>query len=668
MVVGRMPTNCLGPVVTLAPDDETVPMRRRLRQRLKVWESAYGQNSWVARVVLKGVTLIYRSSPTSYRSTKEVTDERQRSVISQEITDMLSRGVISQAQPRRQQIVSRIFCVTKKGTDKLRPCLDLRPLNRHLDPPKFKLEGLPVLRNLVQPQDFCCSVDLSSAYWHIPLSKKVKQWFRFEWEGQTYEFEVLPFGVSVAPWIFWRILKPWASSLRAQGVRLTVYLDDILVLGASKEECVCHTQMVTDSLQALGFCLNQKKSVLVPSRRATFLGFELDTSQMTFSLPAEKVRRIARSCRRLANFAQARKFRSLRELSRVLGQITAAGDALLAHRRRSVSLEKCRAIALRQGLTWDQSCTLTQEAICELRWWAANLKHCPGRPVRLPPPSVVITTDASALGWGGYISACLFDKTLVGRSFGGRLPDGLVNKVSNETELYAIQQSVRTLARMVSLRGKHVRIRTDNTAAMFYVNKGGGRSLALSRGARPLWDTCSRRGISLSAEHLPGDLNDRADAISRRAMTPADWRLKRQYFKWLTNEFRFHPTIDAFAEPSNTLVKRFASRYPVPGSVRVSGLELEFAKERAFCFPPPRLVGRLLSVLRDQRAVALVVVPHNRGAYWWPSLRAGSLRMATSAAVDVLRRQSGMAWCSGLRMTAALFCGGSWKMEDILHH
>ena len=322
-----------------------------------------------------------------------------------------------------------------------------------------------------------------------------------------------------------------------------------------------------------------------------------------------------------------------------------------------MALERSRAVALRDGCHWDMPCHLSPSAIRELRWWASNLAHCPGRPIWMRPPSIVITTDASAMGWGSYVSACSFDRTMVGRSFGGRLPDDLVAKVSNETELYAIQQAVRTLARVVALRGHHVRVRTDNTAAMFYVNKGGGRSLALSKGARPLWDTCARRGIFLSAEHLPGEENTRADFISRRVLTPSDWRMNRSRFQEIAAEFRYDPTIDAFAEPSNALMRRFASRYPLPGSVGIGGLELDFSRERAFCFPPPRLVGRLLSLLREQRAKALLVVPHNPGAHWWPLLQRGLVRAITVPARRLLLKQSGMGWFTNLQMTVALFCG-----------
>ena len=650
--------------MTLLPDDEMVPLRRRLRQRLKVWESTFGRNSWVARLVRKGVTLPFTMTPTPYRCFREVTDVAQREVISTEVSEMVRRGVIRRARPRAREIVSRIFCVAKKGTNKLQPCLDLRPLNRFLDPPRFRLEGLPVLRQLVQHQDFCCSIDLSSAYWHVPLARGVKRWFRFAWEGRTYEFDVLPFGVSIAPWVFWKILRPWAASLRAKGVRLTVYLDDILIMGRSPEECARHTQMVADSLQALGFCLNVGKSVLDPTQRIKFLGVEVDTVEMTFSLPDEKIRTIARSCRRLANYAEAGRSQSLRSLSRTLGQITAAGEALLAHRRRSVELERARAQALRKGVRWDEPCPLSAGAVSELRWWSANLRRCPGRPIRLPTPSIVLTTDASAMGWGCIVTSCSFDSSLVGRSFGGRLPDDLTQRVSNETELYAIEQSVRTMARMTSLRGRHVRIRTDNTAAMFYVNRGGGRSLALSKRARPLWDTCARRGVALSAEHLPGEDNLGADAISRRKYSPADWRLKTRTFRALMKKFRYAPTIDAFAEPANTQLRRFASRYPVPGSLGLGGLELDYAKERAFCFPPPRLVGQLLTTLTTQRAKALLVVPSTRGAHWWPLLEQGAVRKYVFKARYGLDRRFGKISYKNLRLMAILYCGDWSKRDD----
>ena len=349
--------------MALLPDNTTIPMRSRLKRRVREWVARFGASSWATKLVRRGVVLPLRERPSPYRAIQRPLGVDQRLAISSEIAQMLKVGAIRRTSPRPDSIVSSIFCVNKKGTDKLWPCLDLHSLNRFLDPPRFRLDGLLVVRKLIQQGDWTCSIDLSSAYWHIPLSRKVKRYFHFQWEGSTYQFDVLPFGVSVAPWIFWKVLRPWTQSLRSKGIRVVVYLDDILIMADSAESCVRHTQIAASGLQALGFCQNQKKSSLVPSRNCTFLGVDIDTSKMVFSLPRQKRQRIARTCRRMANFAESGVSPLVRELSRLLGQFTAASDALLMHRRCSVMLERARAEALKTGGGWDSPCTLRYYAV-----------------------------------------------------------------------------------------------------------------------------------------------------------------------------------------------------------------------------------------------------------------------------------------------------------------
>jgi hypothetical protein len=64
----------------------------------------------------------------------------------------------------------------------------------------------------------------------------------------------VPFGLSSVPWIFTKILKPVAALLREHGVRLTVYIDDILIMAESKELAEEHTAaLVLSVLKILGF-------------------------------------------------------------------------------------------------------------------------------------------------------------------------------------------------------------------------------------------------------------------------------------------------------------------------------------------------------------------------------------------------------------------------------
>ena len=64
------------------------------------------------------------------------------------------------------------------------------------------------------------------------------------------------------------------ENLRAQGMRLKVYLDDILLM----EQCPTHLSVnqkeVLTLLENLEFVINAKKSMLTPLQRVTFLGFD----------------------------------------------------------------------------------------------------------------------------------------------------------------------------------------------------------------------------------------------------------------------------------------------------------------------------------------------------------------------------------------------------------
>ena len=50
-----------------------------------------------------------------------------------------------------------------------------------------------------------------------------------------------------------------------------MYLDDFLLLAATVEEAVKNTQLVMTLFQSLGFTINLKKSLLIPTQAITFL-------------------------------------------------------------------------------------------------------------------------------------------------------------------------------------------------------------------------------------------------------------------------------------------------------------------------------------------------------------------------------------------------------------
>ena len=80
---------------------------------------------------------------------------------------------------------------------------------------------------------------------------------------------------------------------------MIIYLDDILVLSTTMEQCLIDAQIVVDTLASLGFMIKAKKSVTKPSQSFFYLGYLWDTVRMTCSLPPEKLDNIKFYCREI---------------------------------------------------------------------------------------------------------------------------------------------------------------------------------------------------------------------------------------------------------------------------------------------------------------------------------------------------------------------------------
>src|ERR1700684_1477744 len=120
---------------------------------------------------------------------------------------------------------------------------------------------------MIRPGDFLTSIDLQDGYLHVPVSTSSQSFLQFCWRNRFYRFRCLPFGLSSAPLVFTKLLRPVVQRLREMGIRVMVYLDDFIVLSSSYEESLRHTKIVRETLEAYGWLLNLEKSLLEPSTR-----------------------------------------------------------------------------------------------------------------------------------------------------------------------------------------------------------------------------------------------------------------------------------------------------------------------------------------------------------------------------------------------------------------
>ena len=88
--------------------------------------------------------------------------------------------------------------------------------------------------------------------------------------------------------LFTKILKPVYAMLHQMG-RLNVgYITDSYLQRENKEDCQANISDTCDLFSKLGFTLHPVKSVLKPVQVLTFLGFVLNSVDMTVSLTQEK--------------------------------------------------------------------------------------------------------------------------------------------------------------------------------------------------------------------------------------------------------------------------------------------------------------------------------------------------------------------------------------------
>ena len=533
-------------------------------------------------------------------------------IVQEEITSLLNKGAIRLIPESQAHFVCSMFLVSKKDGS-FRPVLNLKPLNSHTTPKHFKMEGLPVVKDALQEGDFMCTVDLKDAFLHVPLHPSHQRFFQFRWQNQLYQYTATPFGWSRSPQWFQAFTSHIAKICRSQfNFRLVVYLDDFLVLGASKNEAEKNTRTLLLLLEHFGFTPNWKKSTLIAAQSREFLGTVVDSVQMTLSVPPEKLVRYRQAAKRLARRAKANKPVHLHNLQSVVGQLQSCAQCIPLCRMRMAGLLR----ALRDALHFCQPPKLDQEAIEDLDSWSLLAAAWNGKSFRVVSPDFLFTTDAGPVGYGAHCT--VFPHPMV--TVQGRFLSLTKLDSTNEKELQAILFAFRSFRRHFQWSHCHVRVVTDSATSMLYINKTGGRVPSLMAITKRILKYALEFKITLTAEFIGTKANWRADDLSRKFEHPQyELRLKKDIFASVDQFFGPHQ-VDTFAAVENHQLPLYISWRPDPFSMYADLFSRKLPQGSLFCFPPFCLILRLLNKIRAEFRQATVLVPFWVSRPWWPVL------------------------------------------------
>ncbi|XP_011883838.1 PREDICTED: uncharacterized protein LOC105570987 [Vollenhovia emeryi] len=406
--------------------------------------------------------------------------------------------------------------------------------------------------------------------------------------SKLYEFVALPFGLSTAPYIFTKILKPVAAFLRGKGFLSIIYLDDFLLLGDSVGECVSNVRVTLRLLKSLGFIVNHDKSDLAPSQFKKFLGFIFNSREMSIELPEDK---------RLANLQRIKKFSKMksckiRQFASLIGSLISICRATPYGFLYTRDFEREKFWACREyDNDFDKTMRLPSSLQPDFKWWSNTLRCSPiSSPLNSPEFSFVIYTDASLTGWGA---------SMENQSTHGWWSDEEKAEHINFLELKAVEYALKCFVSSES--SKHILLRVDNTTAIAYINKMGSIQFPkLAALAKVIWQWCEVRNLHLLASYISSEDNYIADAESRVISTETEWELNASAFEEISDQFGPFD-IDLFATYANSKCDSFCSWFPDPLSVAVDAFTVDWSRVYFYAFPPFAIITKTLrKIIKDK--------------------------------------------------------------------
>jgi len=570
-----------------------------------------GASDFVVNVLREGYKIQFHSPPplSDVPLTESVSNDPQKdSLIEEHIQLLLDKRALEIVHPPYSKgFYSRLFMVPKQGTNKWRPIIDLKSLNQLVVIPRFKMETILTIWKSLIPQNFCFSVDLTDAYLHVPMHKASRRYLRIVRGGKVYQFRVLPFGLSTAPWIFTQVVQEVKKMLHVQNILMHIYLDDWLVQVTSFSLGQTQSDYLVQLCHRLGLIVNQEKSELIPTQDFSFIGAH-------FNLFLERVfpqqKNIEKVQKAVSKFLQnpdqtAQSWQSL------IGTLNAQYRFIHIARLFTRPIQWFLMDSWRQGVgDPHQVVSFPLHLNRYLEWWMDQVENPVGVPLIQPEYTLRMFTDASTTGWGAHVEGLMYQ---------GDWSREESRLHINVLELRAV---VNAVIHHNPPQGSVILTSTDNTTVMAYINRQGGtHSRELMEETFRLYMILEERDIQIRAQYIPGRLNVIADQLSRKGQNlPTEWSIHQEaidrvFSMWL------RPLIDLFATRHNSKCPMFVSPVPDPLALDVDALSLVWEGMEAYAYPPHQILSNVLQKFQLCKNCKLIVVaPYWQKQTWLPLL------------------------------------------------
>lgn len=597
------------------------------------WINTLECSPWVTEVLKFGYRLPFTSLPGHYEEGNNASVIAEPRVVEEMILELQKTGVIEfvSHKPHCVNPLGLVKKETEQGP-KYRLVLDAsRWLNLHVQPPTVKLAHLEMALSMTAQDEYQMVFDLKSAYHHVKIAPEHVPFLgacaTVHGRQQYLVFKHLPFGLNSAVHAMTKIWKPLTAYFHKKGIKFSIYIDDGRILARTPELAEEHRTFVFDCLEKAGWQVSLEKSdgPGMASQTKLYLGFIINTEQMTVTYPHVKLEKLCKCIEDALALAQVHVKTLAKITGKMIALIHSHGTCVRICTRSSYAL--IEEHVAKHG--WHGFVQWSVAARRELFFFTQVAQHFNGQHIVNALTDIridtiisdplasqqlsgmsridsVMVSDASqikaAVKWlqkSPRTWTCIFNFSEEERQFS-----------SGERELLAVHKLLQDPEKRRDLKGTNVMWATDSTNLVAFLHKGSGKKRIQTLVFDILkWSAevqCVINPIHLFRED---ERIQEVDFLSKRPDTD-NWSIDMLSFNELNDQFHF--TIDLFADNKNRRVETFVSRFYHPDARAVDAFSVEWTGMLWIC-PPTSLLVRIIRRIKTSICQGVLVMPN------WPA-------------------------------------------------
>lgn len=193
----------------------------------------------------------------------------QNQEVERQVNELIKNQLI---EPTISNYNSPLILVPKKSTNgskKFRMCVDYKRLNNKIVNDRFPLPRIEDIFDNLGRSRFFSVMDLQSGYHQVPLHTDSRNITAFSTRRGMYQWKVLPFGLSIAPSSFSRMMAVAFANLSPE--KCFSYMDDLIVIGFNEQNHIGNLKRVFQICRQYNLKLNPIKCQFFRSE-VVFLG------------------------------------------------------------------------------------------------------------------------------------------------------------------------------------------------------------------------------------------------------------------------------------------------------------------------------------------------------------------------------------------------------------